>query len=66
MNKIVILPPGKWYFSEKLMETLLRDIFMRMDTTIDIVDFYNLIRRKDLADNIVEHTQKITSGGYWV
>lgn len=66
MNKIVILPPGKWYFSEKLMETLLRDIFTRMDTTIDIVDTYNLINRKDLVDNLVEHTRKITSGGYWV
>ena len=48
------------------METLLRDIFMRMDTTIDIVDIYNLINRKDLVDNIVDHTQKITNGGYWV
>ena len=48
------------------MEKLLRDIFMRMDTTIDIVDIYNLINRKDLVDNIVENTRKITNGGYWV
>ena len=66
MNKIVILPPGEWYFSEKLMGTLLRDIFARMETTIDIVDSYNLINRKDLVDNLVEHTRNITIGGYWV
>lgn len=66
MNKIVILPPGEWYFSEKLMGTLLCDIFTGMDTTIDIVDSYNLIERKDLVDKLVEHTRNITIGGYWV
>ena len=57
MNKIVILPPGEWYFSEKLMGTLLRDIFARMDTTIDIVDSYNIINRKDSVDKLVYHTR---------